>query len=443
MSQFPTQKLELQRFLSGWQSNLPVRQIRALAKDSFWTALGNIAVFLSQAAIFILLAKLTSTEIVGQYALALGIATPVFMFAGLQLRQVLLSDVQRNINIIDALCLRIAAITIASLVAIGIAFACELPLAVRMTIFLLICRLAIESLIEFSNTVVQMAENYRSVGINQIIRSMLVILCGALAIFQLRTSYAAALGAAIGSAAGLLLESPVVAAITSRSTSLGMLETQSRTASAVLTCIQLFGRCLPLGLVMLLIGLLHNIPRFYLHSFRGESQVGIYSSLGFVTTGGTLIISAICYSSLQRLAVYYTNGDMSGFRQLLKLLIVTTFTIGILILTVAAFAGRWILDIAFGKEYSQHSDILLWLIGAGIIAFVTSATGTAVTASQKYYIQVAVVGSTVLVSAGGCFLLVPKYGLHGAAWANLIAWAFCGFTYYRLIPRRINTNVIS
>src|SRR4051794_18409006 len=61
-----------------------------------WTLAGNVAYAGAQWAVVIILAKWGTTEIVGEYALGLAIAGPVLMFANLQLRMVLVTDVRQE-----------------------------------------------------------------------------------------------------------------------------------------------------------------------------------------------------------------------------------------------------------------------------------------------------------------------------------------------------------
>src|SRR5258706_1839703 len=70
----------------------------SLLSDFGWSLLGNGVYAGSQLAILVFLAKLTRPEVVGQYALGIAIAVPVFTLASLQLRLALVSDVEDRIH---------------------------------------------------------------------------------------------------------------------------------------------------------------------------------------------------------------------------------------------------------------------------------------------------------------------------------------------------------
>ena len=63
--------------------------------DFVWTLLGSGVYSGSQWGILILLAKLGTPEMVGQYALGVAVATPLLMFANLQLRWLMTTDAER------------------------------------------------------------------------------------------------------------------------------------------------------------------------------------------------------------------------------------------------------------------------------------------------------------------------------------------------------------
>ena len=68
----------------------------------------------------VVLAKLCTTHMVGQFALALAITAPVFMFAGLNLRTVQATDARRDFQFGDYLGLRLLSITAALAMVVAI-----------------------------------------------------------------------------------------------------------------------------------------------------------------------------------------------------------------------------------------------------------------------------------------------------------------------------------
>jgi O-antigen/teichoic acid export membrane protein len=78
-----------------------------LRGDFFWTFLGNGIYAACQWAVLVLLAKTGSPELVGRYALAVAIATPVITFATFQLRSVQVTDIREQHSFGDYLGFRV------------------------------------------------------------------------------------------------------------------------------------------------------------------------------------------------------------------------------------------------------------------------------------------------------------------------------------------------
>lgn len=93
----------------------------SLHKNFKRTFVGNAIYVASQRGQLVVLSKLGTPEMVGQFALALAICAPVIMFANLQLRSVQAIDARHEYTFADSLKLRLMATTaVAYLVIIGI-----------------------------------------------------------------------------------------------------------------------------------------------------------------------------------------------------------------------------------------------------------------------------------------------------------------------------------
>ncbi len=65
---------------------------RSLRSNFVWTLSGNLVYAACQWGMLVVLARMGNAEMVGQFALALSIITPVLMFTNLQLRSVQATD---------------------------------------------------------------------------------------------------------------------------------------------------------------------------------------------------------------------------------------------------------------------------------------------------------------------------------------------------------------
>jgi O-antigen/teichoic acid export membrane protein len=103
--------------------NTPVSNLSSgltLRANFSWTFVGNAVNAGSWFAMTIVLAKLGSPEHVGQFALGLAIAAPVFMFATLRLRDVQATDAKQEYVFGDYFALRIITTVLALLAVVVI-----------------------------------------------------------------------------------------------------------------------------------------------------------------------------------------------------------------------------------------------------------------------------------------------------------------------------------
>ena len=84
-----------------------------------WTFVGNVIYSGCQWGTLVLLAKLGNPTMVGQYGLALAVATPVYALSTLQLRAVLTTDVHERIHFGEYLGFRLLTTIISMLVIIS------------------------------------------------------------------------------------------------------------------------------------------------------------------------------------------------------------------------------------------------------------------------------------------------------------------------------------
>ena len=95
-------------------SNTSINKPLSLARNFSWTLIGSGLYAFCQWGMLVVLAKLCSTQMVGQFALGLAITAPVFMFAGLNLRTVQVTDARRDFQFGDYLGLRLLSIAAGS-----------------------------------------------------------------------------------------------------------------------------------------------------------------------------------------------------------------------------------------------------------------------------------------------------------------------------------------
>src|SRR5436190_6047534 len=111
----------------------------SLRSNFAWTFAGNAIYAAGQWAILSLLAKIGSSEMLGQYGLAVALTAPVVMFSHLNLRAVIATDVVQKHPFQDYLAVRLIATTF-SLISIGLT--ARFTVSMEMTIVILAAGIA-------------------------------------------------------------------------------------------------------------------------------------------------------------------------------------------------------------------------------------------------------------------------------------------------------------
>jgi O-antigen/teichoic acid export membrane protein len=178
---------------------------------------------------------------------------------------------------------------------------------------------------------------------------------------------------------------------------------------------------LPLGLVMMLISLNANIPRYFLEHSLGKKELGVFAALAYLIVAGNMVVSALGSAARPRLAKYYAGGNVSAYQKLLLQLVAIACLLGLSGILVAWVAGGQILTIVYQPEYAKYTDLLIWLMVTAGIGYVSSFLGEGMTAARYFRTQIPLFIVVTSTSAIASFWFIPKNGLKGAAIALMIA----------------------
>ena len=394
-----------------------------------WTLAGNIGYSAAQWATLVLLAHLTSPEVVGGYALAQAVALPAFTLTNLQLRAIQATDAADDFRFRDYFELRLATSALAILIVLVVG-ALAYPQILLVIVGVGAAR-AVESICDILYGALQRAERMRPIAISMVARSAIGLVLFAIAL-QITRSLEVAVFALTGGwlCALVFLDAPVV--MHTLRAPHGSHAIRGTRLSKLLML------ALPLGVSLLLLTLQANIPRYFLEARGGTAAVGVFAALASLLVPGNTIAAALGGVAVPRLARYYESGELKQYRALAVKLIGIGAVLGVGGFLVAAVFGRPLLQIVFGREYAKHDDVFKILMLGGIPSLMASLAGVLVTSARRFRSQL-VVNSVVLVALlAACMTLIPRYGLVGAAWALNCAAMLVLIGFMVLIWRALN-----
>ncbi|MEM7130467.1 MAG: oligosaccharide flippase family protein [Chloroflexota bacterium] len=390
----------------------------SLLANFSWTVVGNLIYAASQWAILAALTKLGTSEMVGQFALGLAVTTPVIMFTNLSLRSIQATDAQNQYHFSAYLALRLITSTIAFFVILAIAMTVDYPWPVKAIILAIGLTKIVESVSDIFYGLLQQHEHMDRIAQSLILRGPLSLAVVLVGIYLTGSLFWSVLG--MGIVWGLIL---LMWDIRS-----GTMVLQHLTSQNSLpwprwrfnTLRQLVPFSLPLGVVMMLIALISNIPRYFLEQNLGTGALGIFAAIAYLQVAGTTIIVALGESAVPRLAKYHAAGDRAAYLALLLRLLGIGLLVGGGGVAIAWTMGEPLLALIYQPEYAQK-ELFVWLMLAGGVSYIASFLGYGMTAARHFRIQLPLFAAVAATTTVACWWLIPTHGLIGAAMALLLA----------------------
>jgi len=398
---------------------------RTLRINFLWNAAGNAVFALSQWGILVVFAKLGSPILVGQLVYGLALTAPLFVVAGLQLRSIQATDANNKYALGKYLGLRVLT-TLAAVIVTIIVSTFMWAAGNQAALIILFWGLtkAIDSGSDALYGFFQQSERMDYVGVSLILRGLLAISSVALVFHASHSALLALTGLLIAWVAVLILfDIPVARSILrSRDLKSYPINAQSKMFDVVLDrrlLTSLFFEAAPLGVVIFLLTIQVQIPRYVVAGFLHTRELGLFSAAAYITFIGSTLANALGAPACVRLAKYHATGERSAFLKLMKELILVAAALGTAGILVSTFAGARILALLYTDEYSRMAGVLTILCVGSALSYFASFLGYAMTALKRYRIQAPIGFCVVLITLIGCYWLTGRYGLMGTAFGVL------------------------
>ena len=406
----------------------PITRGLSLRANFSWTFVGNTIYSACQWGTLVALAKLSSPVIVGEYALAVAIATPVTSLTGLQMRPVIASDVKQTYKFGEYLGFRIASTTLAMLIILAIPLILHSGPMMTILTFVVGLALAIENISDIYYARLQYIDRMDRIAKSQILRAplSLVALCFGV-YFTGKLTWAVALTVLVRLVVLLTYDrraqthssEPLEANSPTSRLSVEYLKETLRPRWEPRKMARILWLALPLGIVAMLVSLNSTMPRYFIQWKLGSRELGIYSALAFLMSAGNLLVSALAQAVFVPLARYYARGQRRAFTFLLLKLMGIGSLLGAGGIFVAWIAGPKLLTILYRPEYAAESRLLVWFMVVAWFAYLGQLMGSAMTSARLFAQQIPLFALGVLTITAGSYWLVPRMGLQGAIIASI------------------------
>ncbi|WP_462417179.1 lipopolysaccharide biosynthesis protein [Kytococcus sp. Marseille-QA3725] len=374
---------------------------------------GSLAFNLGQWALVVALSRWAGLEVMGQFAWALAVCTPVFMLTNLSMRVVALTDEDMDHRFPDYARLRL----LCSVVGVGLVFLLALALGhLTLVVAMVAVAKALDAIGEVFYAWFQRQERFGPVALSQIANGFLTPLAvGAMLLggVPAQIAVSGSVAASFSALAWLL--------VLAQKQGLGPLTLHFWKASPATSWRGLLLVAAPAGIASAVTSFLANIPRYAIEDILGSEALAVYSAISYIQIAGLTVVGAVATVLLPRLVSLRESG---GIRAVVRA--TSIWAAGLLALTpvgagVAWLLGAPVLRLLYEKDVFVDVPVLVWLVVSLGLAAVGWMFDLGLAARRLFRAQLYSTLLTVLVVVPLAWFLTARGGLTGAAVAAATA----------------------
>lgn len=189
----------------------------------------------------------------------------------------------------------------------------------------------------------------------------------------------------------------------------------------------------PLAFSAILVSLYMKIDQLMIDSYLGSADLGIYSTAVQLSESWYFIPVAIV-SSIFPAVMNARRDDPERYQKRLQNLYDLMVWLSLSIAIATSFLANTAYRIIYKPEYWEGASVLALHVWSGIFVFLGTASSQYLIAEGYTKISMLRTAVGALVNIGLNLILIPKYGIMGAAIATLIAYFVATF-FLLLVPK--------
>jgi O-antigen/teichoic acid export membrane protein len=412
---------------------------QAVAKNTTWLVIGQIISRILRAALVIYAARALGAESWGAFSYALAIATFLTTFSDFGTNALLTKEVAREPKSKDKYLSTTFFIKIVLLILLFIAallsrnFLTNIP-EVRAIIPILIFVFAFDTLRDFGASLMRAFERMEIEAFLTVFANLAIVVLGFIFIFSKATSISLAYAYALGSAIGFLMTIFIL-----RSHLKNIFKSFDRNlVKKIIVTAWPFGLMTLLGIIML------NTDIIVIGWLRDAKTVGFYAAGQKLTqllyVLPTLFASAL-FPGFARLAEDREKNH-HPFRARLEKSLTLTFLIALPLTLGGLILGDQVISLFFGSEYGPSRIVFQILAFTFLIVFPSIVMSNALFAlgERKEFVKAVIIG--ILSNLLANLILIPPFGLAGAAIATIVSQLLTNFFFWKKMRAMIGFKIL-
>jgi O-antigen/teichoic acid export membrane protein len=200
----------------------------------------------------------------------------------------------------------------------------------------------------------------------------------------------------------------------------------------------------PLLLAALFAVLLGRLDLITLGVYGGAAEVGLYNAALKTASLAAFVLLAINMAAAPQITRLHATADAAGLQRLVSSSTRAAFAASLAFCVLLWTLGPWILS-AFGPEYRASYPALAVLLLGHLIAAAVGLVNNLLNMTGHQMRCLATYTGAVSLALILNLVLVPRYGMVGAAWATVVATAAAHVTLFLQVRRHvgIDSSVLS
>lgn len=169
-----------------------------------------------------------------------------------------------------------------------------------------------------------------------------------------------------------------------------------------------------------------KVDQIMIGEMRGDADVGIYS-VAVILSEAWYFIPMVINQSLRPSLFRLRDSSPSAFIWRLQRQFDLMIWLAVPIAVVMSFASNEVVETVYGRAYLPSANVLAIHVWAGIFVFLNNASWTWYYAENKQHLANIRLVLGLFLNVVLNYVLIPPYGVLGAAWATLISRAFVSY----------------
>lgn len=196
----------------------------------------------------------------------------------------------------------------------------------------------------------------------------------------------------------------------------------------------------PLAFSAILVTIYMKIDQIMIESYLGSAQLGIYTTVVSLSESWYFIPVAIVTSVFPAI-MNARNTDRVRYKKRLQDMYDLMIAMSLSIAIVMTFISDQIYQMIYPPDFWSGASVLKIHVWAGVFVFLGTASSQYLIAEG--FTKLSLLRTTVgaLINIGLNLVWIPKYGIAGAAYATLVAYAVATF-FIVFVPKTRNQAVL-